>query len=287
MMRLPRFLFCCSLLLAVSAGRAAELADAPPQRILSLAPNVTEMLYFLGLGDRVVGVTQFSDYPPEARRKPKVGSFVRLNLERILSLKPDLAIGTADGNPAPQIARLQELGIPVLRIDPRTLPQMLESLVRIGVRTGVPDEARARARALRERIEALTARVRDLPKPLVFLQLSLKPLISANKNTYLNDLIERAGGRNLTRDLPSPYPRVSLETVLTGKPEILLILAQSPRAEKAARTFWPRWRRIPAVRNGRVYALDADLLTRPGPRAPEALERLIPLFHPELSDLEP
>lgn len=262
-------------------GRQVTL-DQTPRRIVALAPSITETLYFLGLGERVVGVTRFSAYPSEAARKPKVGSYVNLNPERIIGLSPDLVIGTADGNPPAVIRLLERAGIPVFVLNPRNIRQVIAALVSVGELCGVRERALVLAGGLSRRVDAVVAKTAGRAKPLVFLQVNLKPIMAANGNTFLDDLIRLAGGVNMTRDEPVTYPRISLEAVIRGRPEVILISSMDrDGAFEAARRQWLNWTPIPAVRHGRVHLVDSDLTDRPSPRIVRGLEILARYIHPD------
>jgi iron complex transport system substrate-binding protein len=262
-------------------GRSVSL-PAPPQRIIPLIPSLTEIVYFLELGDRVVGVTEFSNYPAEVLKKPKVGSYVNLNIEKIISLKPDLVIATADGNEPDQIAILEQAHIKVFVVNPRNLQEAIETIVTLGRVCGVAGRADQKAQILSTRVKQVEEKVKNRPKPLVFLEVNLKPIMSVNKNTLHQDLIRLAGGINMTQDAPITYPIVSLEEVITRKPGVILIscMERGGRFEEA-RQEWQRWPGIPAVKTGQVYLIDSDLIDRPSPRIVEGLEQMARLIHPE------
>jgi len=264
-----------------SIGRQVVL-DQVQRRIVALAPSVTETLYFLGLGKRVVGVTRFSSYPPEAAQKPRVGSYVDLNPEQIIGLSPDLVIGTADGNPPAVIHLLERAGIPVFVLNPRNIRQVIETLVSVGELCGVGDRAVVLADKLTRRVDAVVAKTAGRAKPIVFLQVNSKPIMAANGKTFLNDLIRLAGGVNMTRDESVTYPRISLEAVIRGRPEIILISSMDRNgAFEEARQQWLHWTLIPAVRHGRVHLVDSDLTDRPSPRIVRGLEILAHYVHPD------
>ena len=264
-----------------SLGRQVAV-DQAPGRIVTLAPSLTEIVYFLGLGDRVVGVTEFSTFPPEAAERPKVGSYVNLNIEKIISLAPDLVIGTVDGNQASIVALLERAGIPVFIVNPRDIRQVIETLVTIGELCGIHARAESMAEALSARVDAIVSKTTGLVKPLVFLQVNLKPIMTVNKNTYLHDLIRLAGGVNMTRDEPMNYPRISLEAVISRQPDVILVSSMDRGGGFAeAKRQWLRWTLIPAVRNGRVHLVDSDLIDRPSPRIVDGLEDIARLLHPQ------
>ncbi len=286
-----RLLWALTLCVWVGGSRGAVFTDdigrqvvlgQVPHRIVALAPSVTETLYFLGLGDRVVGVTRFSSYPPEAAQKPKVGSYVSLNPERIIGLSPDLVIGTADGNPPAVIRLLERAGIPVFVLNPRNIRQVIEALVSVGELCGVRARAEVLADALTRRVDTIVAKTAGRAKPVVFLQVNVKPIMAANGSTFLNDLIRLAGGVNMTRDEPVIYPRIGLEAVIRGRPEVILISSMDRGgAFEEARRQWLNWTLIPAVRHGRVHLVDSDLTDRPSPRIVRGLEILARHIHPD------
>lgn len=264
-------------------GRQVVL-DSEPVRLVALAPNITEIVYFLGLGDRVVGVTTFSSYPPEARSIPKVGTYVSLNVEKIISLAPDLVIGTADGNQPEVVALLEQVGIPVFIVNPRSIGAVMETVVAIGRLCGVEDRAVALAEDLTRQVHGIIRRIESREKPLVFLQVNTRPIMTANKNTFLNDLIVLAGGQNMAEDEPIAYPRLSLEEVVRRKPDVIIISSmERSRDFSEAQQQWLRWKTIPAVKNGRVHLVDSDLIDRPSPRIVQGLRLLAEYFHPEVA----
>ena len=262
-------------------GRNVTL-NTEPLRIVSLAPSITEILYFLGLGDRVVGVTQYSSFPPEASKKPKIGSYVNLNLERIVSLSPDLAIGTADGNEPFTVKMLGEAGIPVYIVNPRKVRDVINSIAEIGEVCGIGEKARALSGVLSSRVENVCLKTRDLERPLVFLEINTRPLMAVNKNTFHHDVIRLAGGENMTGDEPITYPRISIEEVVRRGPDVLIISSMERGGKfEQAKKEWMKWTVIPAVKSGRVHLVDSDLIDRPSPRIVKGLEQMARIIHPD------
>jgi len=241
------------------------------------------MLYFLDLGDRVQGVTEYSDFPPAARFKPRVGSYVQPNPELIFGLAPDLVLGTVDGNRRSDVTRLTQAGIPVFVVNPRTLQSTLETIDQIAVLCGVGFSAGPRVAALRERVAAVGRKVASRPRPRVFLQINQRPVMTVSRHTFHQDLIRLAGGENIFADLDATYPRVTIEEVIRRNPEVIVISVTDPGRAVAAAACreWRRWPCIQAVRDGKVFVVNADLLDRPAPRIVEGLERLAALLHPE------
>jgi iron complex transport system substrate-binding protein len=265
-----------------SLGREVTL-KGEPQRIVTLAPSLTEILYFLGLGNRVVGVTKFSYFPPEAAHKPRVGSYIDLNVEKIISLSPDLVIGTADGNQPGVVGLLEQAGIAVFIVNPRNIRQTIDTVDTVGRLCGVPKKANALSTQLSQRVDHIIDKTKSRRKPLVFLQINVRPIMAINKNTFLHDLIQLAGGRNMTEDEPITYPRISLEEVIRKKPEVIIISSMERGGRfEAARLEWMEWTSIPAVKNGRVHLIDSDLIDRPSPRIIEGLEVMARFIHPEV-----
>ena len=256
--------------------------DRPPARIVSLAPSLTEILFYLGLGDQVAGVTKFSYYPPEAMQKPKVGSYIDLNVEKIISLSPDIVISTVDGNQPGVIELLEQAGIPVFVVNPRNVLKVIETVVDIGRLCGIPEKGDLLSRELKHRVERVQAKIQNREKPLVFLQINLRPIMTVNKNTFHQDLIHLAGGRNMARDEPITYPRISIEEVIRKKPDVIIIssMERGGGFEKMKQE-WLKWPSIPAVKNNRVYLIDSDLIDRPSPRIVDGLEAMARIIHPE------
>ncbi len=263
-------------------GRTVTL-KAPPKRIVSMAPSLTEILYYLGLEDRIAGVTQFSYYPPEAAQKPNVGSYINLNAEKIVSLNPDLAIGTKDGNKPTTVRLLEQAGIPVYIVNPRNIEDVISTIYAIGELCGVGKKAKELSTRLGTRVNSIYAKTMSLKKPLVFLQINIKPIMTVNKNTFHNDVIRLAGGDNMAKNQPITYPRISIEEVMRRGPEVIVISSMERGGSfERARKDWMKWSSIPAVKNRRVHLINSDLLDRPSPRIVKGLETMARLIHPEV-----
>ncbi|MEE9611849.1 MAG: cobalamin-binding protein [Desulfatiglandales bacterium] len=265
-----------------SFGREITLKEAP-KRIVTLAPSLTEIIYFLGLGDRVVGVTKFSYYPPEAALKPRVGSYINLNVESIISLAPDLVIGTVDGNEPGVIDLLGQAGVTVFIVNPRNIREVIKTVETLGRVCGLPERASTLSAQLSRRVDHILEQTGSRRKPLVFLQINLRPVMTVNRHTFHHDLIRLAGGKNMTQDEPITYPRISLEEVIRKNPEVIIIssMERGGRFERA-RLEWLEWTSIPAVKNKRVHLIDSDLIDRPSPRIIEGLETMARMIHPEV-----
>jgi len=247
---------------------------ARAERVVSLAPSVTETLFALGAGDRVVGVTSYCDYPAEARTKESVGDTLKPNVERIVALKADLVIVSTASQVESFVKKLEELEIPVYVTNPRSLEGVLKSIAAIGGIIGVADAARQLTDKLRGRIASIESRVVDRARPSVFVILGTEPLITAGGASFINDVVNRSGGRSISSDVNGDYLQYSLETAVAKQPEIIFLQAGGSDLPE-------RLKQTPAARSGRVYHLDDDLLLRPGPRIVDGLEQMAAKIHPE------
>jgi iron complex transport system substrate-binding protein len=258
----------------------------PAERVVSLAPATTEMLFALGLGDRIVGASEFSDFPPAARAIPRVGGFSRPNAETILALRPDLLVVS----PAPEnretVDLLRSRGLRVMVVEARGLDDIGPALGALGRQFGVMGRARALSASMERRLEALAALVAGRGRPRCLLAVQPEPLIVCGPGSYPASLLELAGGANVVPPGPSRYPTFSLEAVMRAAPEVIVEAARhegEPEQERRAALYrWERLPDLPAVRDGRVALLEGDALLRPGPRAPEGVADLVGLLHPDL-----
>jgi iron complex transport system substrate-binding protein len=260
-------------------GRAVSIVT-DPQRVISLAPNVTEILFALGLESRVVGVTTYCDFPEAAKAKEKVGDTLQPNLEKIISLKPDLVIVSTSSQLENLTRRLDQLAIPVYVTNPRTVREVASSIRSLGEVTGTAERARQIAEDMEGRIGAVERRVSGLPRPRVLYVLQTGPLITAGRNTFINDLVNIAGGESISGAETAEYPQFSRETVVARAPEI--IVAPSSHGvelvkESDLRRDFPT---TPAIRSNRIVWVTPDLVDRPGPRIVEGLEQLARGLHP-------
>ncbi len=262
-------------------GRAVGLS-ATPQRIISLAPGITEILYALELDNRITGVTTFCDWPAAARQKTKIGGFTNPSIEKIVALRPDLILATADGNRRETIEQLARLGLPVYVINPSSPRGVLTSIAGIGRITGREPQAQRLVSGLGQRLDAIAARTGGFEKPRVFFQLGLEPMISAGRGTLIHEVIIAAGGINVAGGDLAHYPRYSAEGIIGAAPDIIVFAPMvNDKNFKAVRAFWRNFPNVPAVQNNRIYPIDANLINRASPRIFDAVEILARLFHPE------
>ena len=263
-------------------GRKVEIAPSP-KRIVSLAPGITELLYGLGLDGEIAGVTIYCNYPEAARLKPKIGGFTNISVEKILSLNPDLIIGTADGNSKETVMRLESLGMPVYVTNPKTLDEILGMVLAIGRITGKEREAKKLTLDLKNRVKNLSSLVNGRRKRSVFFQVGGDPIITVGRDTVHNQLITLAGGVNIAGGEKTLYPRYSVEEVIARQPEVIILT--SMKYETDVSTIWNKWRKwpnIPAVRDNRLHVIDTDLIDRSSPRIVDALAEMVKIIHPEV-----
>ena len=253
-------------------GNEVKLA-APASRIVSLAPHLTELLYAAGAGARLVGAVDYSDFPPEARALPRVGSDARIDLEAVLALRPDLVIAWPNAGSLRAVERLAALGLPVFRSEPRELDDIARTLQRLGRLAGSEAQAEAAAAAFRARAADLEKRYAARRKVRVFYQIWDRPLLTVNGAHIISKVIGLCGGENVFAALSLPAPGVSVEAVLAAKPQA--IIAGADRAVRPAwLDDWKRWPTLPAVASGNLFTVDANLLHRSGPRFIDGMETL-------------
>jgi iron complex transport system substrate-binding protein len=259
------------------AGREVTI-EAEPQSFVSLAPSNTEVLYALGLGDSVIGVTEFCNYPLEAQDKPKVGGFSDVDTEKVVELNPDLIL-VANLHIGEVVTALEELGLTVIVLSPPDVPAVLESIKLIGQITGKDEEAAALTTEMQERIDAVTQAVDGEYEPRVFWEIS-NDLWTAGPGSFIDDLIMRAGGENISADAESPWVQFSNETIIDADPEVIF-LADHPFGESIETVVArPGWSTISAVVNNRIIEVDdTDMFSRPGPRVVDALELVAKALH--------
>lgn len=267
------------------AAGAPDAAPGAPRRIVSLAPSLTEVLFAIGAGDHVVGVTDLCDRPPAVRGLPRVGGITSatLRLEAVVALRPDLVVAIGSDQEA-AVEALAGLGLRVEVVPSASLGDVLEAARRLGEMTGRRAEGSALAAGLGARVAAVRRGVANLAqedRPRVFFEVWDRPLMTAGPGTFLGEMVEMAGGDNVFADVEGRWVAVSPEAVLARDPEVVLT-ARRPGGPAGVADFAarPGWARLSAVRRGRVHALDGDLVSRPGPRLAEALEQVARYLHP-------
>lgn len=271
-------------LLVDQIGRRVEVPDQP-RRVVALAPNVAELVFLLGREEVLKGVTQYSNEPEVARALPRVGSYVRLDIEKILALRPDLCLAVKDGNPLPVVERLMGLGIAVYVVDPKNLEEIMAMVAGLGELLGAEERAAEIVADMRQRLAGVAARVGAAKtRPGVFFQIDAAPIVSAGSRTFIDELITRAGGRNLAAG-GTAYPRFGWEEILGLAPEVVIVASMAGGHSVAElQAGWQQWPQIPAVKNKRIHVVEADLVDRPSPRLLDGLETFVRIIHPELAN---
>jgi iron complex transport system substrate-binding protein len=244
---------------------------APAHRIVSLAPHATELLYAAGAGAYLVGVSEYSDYPPQASSIPSIGGSAALDIERIVTLKPDLVIAWSSGNSPAQVAKLRGLGIPVFETEPRDFATIASTLEKFAHLAGTDPVGRAAAKAFRTRLDAIAAAYRQRPPVRVFYQIWRAPLMTLNDEHLVSQALRLCGGENVFGKLPQLAPTVSAEAVLQENPEV--VIAGGGKADDMF-AQWGRFRNMAAVARGNLFSIDADSISRAGPRVLDGTEAL-------------
>jgi len=265
-------------------------AQTKPQRIVSTAPSITETLFALGVGDRVVGVSRFCNYPPEVQKLPKVGSYIKPDAEAIARLAPDLVILERSSNEL--MERLNTLHIAYIEVPHNTLEDIFAEIQLIGKAAGVPDRSAVLIARIKGSLGAIQSKAKAMPSPRVLVivdrqQGTLNNLIAVGPNNYVNQILEIAGGTNVLAQPGLPqYPRISLEAVLRENPDVLIDISGTQETDAARREsrnatlgLWGQYKDLAAVRSGHVYAGTTDSLVVPGPRTPIAAQRLFDFVH--------
>jgi iron complex transport system substrate-binding protein len=261
-------------------GREVTLA-APPQRIVSLVPSVTELVYALGGEDRLVGRTDFCDHPPAARAKQSVGGMISPSLETIVALKPDLVIVTSSGNREETFRQMIRLGIPVYQVAADRIAEVKDVVRRLGALTGRDAAVAPLLERIDRRVAAVREAVRPYRRPRVLYVLWPEPLIVPGRASLVTELIDIAGGDSITAADPDAYPRYSLEAAVARSPEVIVLANHGTGGGPVALDRWSRLTSLPAIRAGRVHSVEGNLMHRYGPRMLDGLDRLARAIHPE------
>lgn len=237
----------------------------PAQRIISLAPHATELIFAAGGGDRIVGTVGYSDYPVAALKIPRVGSHQQIDVERIIALKPDLLVVWLHGNSERQLEHVRKLGIPFYFSEPKKLTDIPTSIERLGMLMGTEQQANKVAAAERTELARLTEQYRNRPTVRMFYQVWGKPVYTLNGGNIMSDVIRLCGGENVFANLAIPAPVVTTEAVLLENPEVMM--TGDRQAEKSGGLeIWKQYKNLLAVKNDNLFSVDADLVNRAGPR---------------------
>jgi len=271
-----------------SAGPTREVVDeggrhlVVPQkidRVISLAPSLTEIVFAIGANDKLVGVTSYCDYPAAAKRIAKVGDTIQPNVEAILALRPQLILVSTASQLEAFVQKMREQNIAVYVTDPRDLEGIFRTITNLGELLSARENADQVVGRLRARTAAVEAKVKDKPPVRVFFQLSREPLYTSGKDAYVTDMIRRAGGISVTADVPGAFPLYSAEAALASRPDAVVMTTGDSMSGPLNARVSESLLRSPAVLNGRVYEINGDLISRPGPRAVDGLEQMAQALH--------
>jgi iron complex transport system substrate-binding protein len=265
---------------------AANMWGAGGQRIVSTAPRITETLFALGLGPRVVGVTIYCKFPEEALRLPKIGTLLKPDVEAIVALRPDLVVvSDQHGHLAEQLSRLH---IPSVEMQSQNLDAIYAGARAIGKAAGAVDAAERMIQGMQSQLQEIAQRTAGQPQPTVAFIVGhtagrLEGLVAGAGSSYFSDLLRYAGGSNVFADVVTPYPKISLEEILSRDPDVIMELSGDTRPkQEEVLALWQSKRSLKAVRSGRVYALESTPFLVPGPRAVDAVKQVLRLIHPEI-----
>ena len=273
-------LFGVSLLYLAAYAPVAHAAASAPQRIVSLAPSVTETLFALGLGDRLVGVTTYCDYPAAARKLPKIGGFMTPSLEVIVAQRPDLVIGVSSATDPATAREIERLGLEVTLISLASVSDILRSIKTIARLSGNPDAGERVVRKITRQIDAVRKRVAAAPRRRTLLVVGLRPLVAVGGKNFVDELITLAGGENIAGSAAQPWLNLPEEYVVAKAPQVIIEAGIGTDRSHSVQ-HWADLKSIPAVKEGRIYSYAADKILRPGPRIGKGLEEIAGLIHPE------
>ena len=258
-------------------GRKVVVPDHP-HRIICLMPTVTDTVFALGGGDDVVAISDYTKYPAAALKKPSVGDLIKPSIETILSLHPDLVIGVQPKGPMEVTDQLERVGIPIFLVSPHGIAGIFHSVESIGMALNRTAQADALIHSLEQRVDAVKARTKGQPAPRVFMPVWYDPITTIGKNAFITEIIEAAGGRSVTDDLPAEWPQISMEVVLERAPDALLLVRGGKTTLKVLQDR-PGWSSMAAIKEHRAYYVDGRI-NFASPIAIDALEDLAKQFHP-------
>jgi iron complex transport system substrate-binding protein len=260
------------------SGNAAS--ESFPRRIVSLAPSITETVFALGFGNRLVGVTSHCDYPAEAKRLPKIGDFMSPSLEVIAAKQPDLVIGVTGATDPARAREIERLGIKITLVSVSSVSEILSSFKHIAALLGDPDAGATLVEKITAQFGKVKRRIAPAPRRSTLLAVGLRPLVAVGGKNFLDELITLAGGENIAGNASQPWLNLPDEYVVAKAPQVIIQAGMGSDASRPTRQ-WSDLKSIPAVKERRVYTYNSDKILRPGPRIGEGLEEIARLIHPE------
>ena len=250
-----------------------------PQRVISLAPNMTEMIFAVGVGNKLIGNTLYCNYPEAAKKITKVGDMISIDYEKILSLKPDLIFITVEGNVKDGYEKLTKLGLKVFVSNPRNYPGIKKTFGDLGKIFGLEDKVKNEIKNWDDRFYRISEEVKKYPSKSAMFMIGLNPIILAGKNTFINELLTSVGLTNIASGSPLNYPIFSREEILKINPDYIIMTGMSTEESKKLISIYREWRSLKVIQNKNVIVVDPDLYLRPGPRFIDALENLFRNLH--------
>ena len=262
-----------------------------PERIVSLAPNLTEILFALGLGEKIVAVSSDSNYPPQAAKKRKTGTFWQPNIEAIIASKPDLVITLGFEQQKAVADSLNRLGYQVLSLEMEKIDELLEAIQKIGAATGYERNAEELISNIRNQMENIQSKLISTNKVKTLWVVQVEPLRIAGRETFVNELLELAGGENAIGPTIQHYPQIGTEGLFACNPEVIFQSAMEAgnldKQQKVAEIFWSKWVNLPAVKNNRIYVVKPDTTLRLGPRLCQGIKLIAHFLHPDVFTQRP
>jgi iron complex transport system substrate-binding protein len=256
-----------------------------PKRVVSLAPNLTEIMFAIGAGERVVGVTTYDDYPEEVKQLPRVGGFIDPSVEAILALEPDLVICTPNPGGRNRMDALSRMGVPILVLPSYGMKDIFTVIEDLGDLFEKEESARVLVASMKKRIVRVAELVQNVRRPRVLLVYGHRPIMAAGPGSFGDGMLKLAGGENVLKDSKMRYPNVPMEEIIRLMPEVIIDASSSGTGAEMTREevekVWGRWKVLPAVKNRRIHIFDSALWFRPGPRVALGLEKLFSILHPD------
>jgi iron complex transport system substrate-binding protein len=249
--------------------------DKKPERIISLAPNLTEILFSIGCGNKIVGVTSYCNYPPEARSIQKVADLLSVNYEALAAANPDVVFVTVEGNPKESFDKITGMGLKVFVSNPRNLKGIIKTMNDFGKITGNENNAAKETNRIISKIDSLKKKIDPNRKPKALLLVSIAPLMSVGQNTYLNEILNLAGYINISSTTVSNYPVLNREEVLTKNPDYIFVPSDLTNNPLEVLKAYPEWKILDAAKKNNIKLINADLVQRPGSRVAEAVEEIL------------
>ena len=263
-------------------NRVVILKSFPPKKIISLSPNVTEILFKLGLDNEIIGVTKECNFPADTAKKTRVGDYVNINMELLVSLAPDLIIISAEGDARGQTENMERLSLPVYAVKTKGLADLIKTIKDIGAVTGKEEEGRALAKTVEDEVAFIKNSLKDVKRKSVFCAVGVAPLIGAGPKTLIGDVIKTCGGDNIIDENAPDYPMINIEELYVKEPDVILLSSMGSEVVKASdNSELKLFSNLKAAKNGALFIVNADILCRPSYRIVDALRDIAKKMYPD------